>query len=134
MLWDSSTNAGFSSAQPWIKVNERYPQINVQEQLSRPDSCLRFYKKLFHLRKSLDEVFDSEFILLEESNPDTFSYLRKGRHGTIAVICNFKPHAVSFSLGRQFENAEILLSNTEHTYFHTRETLDAFDAYVIRVE
>lgn len=134
MLWDSSPYAGFSSAEPWIKVNDRYPEINVQEQLSRPCSCLRFYKELFHLRKSLDMVEDGTFVLLDESDPDTFSYLRKGQHGTIAVVCNFRPYAVGFPTGKRFLSAQLLLSNTENTHFPAECVLGPYDAYVMRIE
>lgn len=134
MLWDNSEYAGFSTVQPWIKVNERYPQINVQEQEARADSCLNFYKSLFRLRKSLQEVCEGEFILLDEQDPDTFSYLRRTGHGTIAVICNFRPYAVQFPSAKLYADAEILLSNAELTSLRNRNTLDAFDAYVIRIE
>lgn len=134
MLWDSSKYAGFSTVQPWIKVNERYSQINVQEQEARDDSCLNFHKKLFRLRKTLSEVNDGEFVLLDEQDPDTFSYLRRTDHGTIAVICNFRPYAVQFPSAKLYAYAEILLSNTEHTSLRNRNELDAFDAYVIRIE
>ena len=31
MQWDNSSNAGFSSGNPWIKVNPNYPSINVNQ-------------------------------------------------------------------------------------------------------
>lgn len=133
MQWDDRPYAGFSSVQPWIKVNENYPQINVQEQSSRQDSCLQFYKKLFQLRKSLDVVHDGDFVLLDESNPDVFSYLRKGAQETIAVICNFSSQPVDFPLGQQFANTKILLSTADHVQNFNKDSLDPFDAYVLRI-
>jgi trehalose-6-phosphate hydrolase len=40
MQWDDSPQAGFTTGTPWIKVDERYPEINVQNQLGDPDSIL----------------------------------------------------------------------------------------------
>lgn len=134
MLWDSSKYAGFSTVQPWIKVNERYPQINVREQTAREDSCLNFYKKLFHLRKTLSEVSDGEFVLLDEQDPDTFSYLRRTNQGTIAVICNFRPYTVHLPSAKRYADAEILLSNTDHDALKQKSTLEAFDAYILRIK
>lgn len=134
MLWDSSKYAGFSTVQPWIKVNERYPQINVREQTAREDSCLNFYKKLFHLRKTLSEVSDGEFVLLDEQDPDTFSYLRRTNQGTIAVICNFRPYTVHLPSAKRYADAEILLSNTDHGALKQKSTLEAFDAYILRIK
>lgn len=34
MQWDDSPNAGFTSSTPWLKVDERYPDINVQKNWS----------------------------------------------------------------------------------------------------
>src|SRR4030067_1772462 len=31
MQWDSSTNAGFTTGQPWIKVNPNYTKINASQ-------------------------------------------------------------------------------------------------------
>lgn len=133
MLWNSSEYAGFSTVQPWIKINECYPQINVHEQEAREDSCLNFYKKLFRLRKTLNEVTNGEFVLLDKQDVNTFSYLRKTDHGTIAVVCNLRPYTVPFPSDQLYADAEILLSNTEHTSLQGRNALDAFDAYVFRI-
>jgi glycosidase len=53
MQWDSSPNAGFTGAstQPWIRVNDAYPDINVSKQESDPESVLNYYRKLISLRK-----------------------------------------------------------------------------------
>ena len=38
MQWDASENAGFSEAQPWIRVNANYKKINVENALADSDS------------------------------------------------------------------------------------------------
>lgn len=131
MLWDATPFAGFSSTQPWIKVNDRFAQINVHEQENRPDSCLQFYRSLFSLRKTLGAVQSGAFILLDESDPDTFSYLREDRDCPIAVICNFRSHSVRVPCGARFAGAKVLLSNTDAVQFPQDGVLQPYDAYVL---
>ena len=38
MQWNGSKNAGFTTGTPWLKVDERYPSIHVEQQLADPDS------------------------------------------------------------------------------------------------
>ena len=46
MQWDKSKNAGFSSGNPWLKVNPNHTSINVEAQSKDPDSILSFYKTM----------------------------------------------------------------------------------------
>ena len=52
MQWNNSENAGFTTGEPWIKVNPNYKEINAEEQAEDPNSILNYYKKLIALRKS----------------------------------------------------------------------------------
>ena len=51
MQWDDSANAGFTTGEPWIKVNPNYPAINVAQALADPDSVFHYYRRLIRLRK-----------------------------------------------------------------------------------
>lgn len=61
MQWDGTRNAGFTTGTPWIKVDERYPQINVQAQLEDPNSIYHHYRKLIHLRKTVQVITDGNY-------------------------------------------------------------------------
>ena len=52
MQWADAPNAGFSTGKPWLKVNPNYHEINVEEQETRRDSVLQYYRQLIALRKS----------------------------------------------------------------------------------
>ena len=52
MQWDTTRNAGFSMGEPWIKVQEDYKNVNVQECLQQNESILSTYKKLITMRNS----------------------------------------------------------------------------------
>ena len=46
MLWDSSLNAGFSAATPWLPVAPGYQTTNVRAQRDDPTSMLTLYRRL----------------------------------------------------------------------------------------
>lgn len=68
MQWDKSDNAGFTNGSAWIKINENYTEINVEESQNDENSILNYYKKLTRLRRSnealnygdFSEVFDED--------------------------------------------------------------------------
>ena len=49
--WNSSKHAGFSSAEPWMRVNDDFGEWNVATQQNDPESVLHFWRKLIQLRK-----------------------------------------------------------------------------------
>ena len=54
MQWDTSKNAGFSSAdRTWLPVNENYADgVNVESETAESNSSLSVYKTLVQLRNS----------------------------------------------------------------------------------
>ena len=52
MLWDSSPNAGFSAATPWLPVAPDYQTADVQAQRDDPTSMLTLYHRLIALRRA----------------------------------------------------------------------------------
>ena len=52
MQWNNTQFAGFSTVQPWIKVNENYLSLNVASFEKQENSLLNKYKKLIALRNS----------------------------------------------------------------------------------
>jgi alpha-glucosidase len=52
MQWDGSTNAGFTSARPWLPVDGNYRTDNVAASQQDPRSLLRLYQRLIAIRKS----------------------------------------------------------------------------------
>lgn len=84
--WDSSANAGFSTAQKtWLPVGPGYEQENVESQLSAPNSHLKIFKRVTQLRKQepafsgrkTEPVVKGEVLIYERAPPadseaDTF--------------------------------------------------------------
>ncbi len=51
MLWDGSTNAGFTTGTPWLPVNADSAQTNVATQSADAGSMLALYRRLLDLRR-----------------------------------------------------------------------------------
>ncbi len=103
MQWDTSKNAGFSTAdKTWLPVAPNYKTVNVQVEEPAPDSLLNWYKKLIKLRATNPALRDGAYVTLDPTNPNVLSYLRKGPAGSpsIVVSLNFtaQPQTVSLDL------------------------------------
>ncbi|MBN2051075.1 MAG: alpha-glucosidase [Spirochaetales bacterium] len=120
MQWDSSPNGGFTSANPWIKVNPNYPEINVAADLASDYSIIRFYRNLIKLRKSSESLIYGRFQLLDRDNPHTFCYLREGRGGDYFIALNFSDTPREIEVDGKVEfSGECLLSNYTGPYSTT---------------
>lgn len=102
MQWDDSPQAGFTTGTPWIKVDERYHEINVKKQLSDPDSVYSHYKKLIALRKEIDVLTDGQYERLDEGHPQVFAYARISDKETLAVVSNFSGKEAVFEFPEAF--------------------------------
>lgn len=118
MLWENSPHAGFTTGTPWIKVDERYPEWNVELQLSDPDSVFHHYRKLISFRKTIRVFTDGTYERLDQAHPQIYGYSRSNGDETLIVISNFSGEAASFELpdaswqhleGKTFE---LLVGNT----------------------
>ena len=98
MQWDDTKNAGFTTADPWIKVNPNYKEINVKGSLKKKDSIFYYYQKLISLRKEKPIFAEGSYELLLKDHPDIFAYLRNLGNQTICVIANFHGKEIKFSI------------------------------------
>ena len=111
MQWDDSPNAGFTAGTPWLKVNPNYTAINAQAELADPDSVFHYYRRLIALRKQYPVFVEGDFTLLEGEHPRLFVYRRAWQGEELLVVCNFGGEATAWQLPREWEDAQVLLSN-----------------------
>jgi trehalose-6-phosphate hydrolase len=128
MQWDDSRNAGFTTGTPWLKVDERYSDINVQKELANPDSIFHHYRKLIALRKEYGIFIEGVFKRLDDGHPEVFAYARTGDGEALVVVSNFSSKEITF----HFEDShwaelsssgkdELLIGNTTETPALTQE-------------
>jgi alpha-glucosidase len=103
MQWNTTANAGFSTAKPWLPVPSSYTSHNVATELKDPDSILSFYQKLLALRHQNHALLDGEYIALNQDDPNVLSYLRRYKGEAVLVVLNMSAQAqsVSFDLAPQ---------------------------------
>ena len=111
MQWDDSEYAGFSTVEPWLKVNKNKCCINVKESIEYNDSIYHFYQKLISFRKGNEVIKDGEYIDLLKSNSKIFAYKRKLGDKEIIVVSNFTKKEVKLPSIKGLDKFEITLSN-----------------------
>ncbi len=93
MQWSGEIHAGFSAEEPWLKENENYHEINVEEQKDRADSVLNFYKKLISMRTNPEYgeavVYGKQVPAFEELK-NFMGFYRKGKEKTLLVLANYQ--------------------------------------------
>ncbi|WP_099224580.1 glycoside hydrolase family 13 protein [Listeria costaricensis] len=87
--WDDSANAGFTSGEPWLRVNPNYQTLNCKQALADPDSVFYYYQKLIALRKEKEIMTTGRFALLLPDDETIFAYERVTANEKLVVLCNF---------------------------------------------
>jgi alpha-glucosidase len=132
MQWSEEKNAGFTTGNPWLKVNPNYEKINVAHQLQDPHSILNFYKKLVQLKKS-NEVFTyGTYELLLADDPQVYVYTRTLGKEKVLVIANLsvKPAEIELDEACNYDN---LLLNNYHVESHPSSNTVSLKPYEARV-
>ena len=86
--WNSRENAGFTSGKPWIKVNPRYTDINLDADRNSPDSIFAYYQKLIELRKTQPAILDGDLRFYMEDSEQVLMYSRACARQTLLIIAN----------------------------------------------
>lgn len=106
MQWNAGKNAGFSTAaKTWLPIPASYKQTNVAAELKEPDSLLHWYMHLIQLRRTIPALYRGKNIMVDKSDPNVLSYLRrkKGSLPAVLVAMNFtdQPRTVSYKLRKE---------------------------------
>ena len=88
MQWDDSKNAGFSDAEPWLKVADNYKNINT-ENTDVSQAIRDYYKKLIRLRKNMPIISEGSYDVLELEHPSIFAYVREYEGEKLLVLNHF---------------------------------------------
>ena len=89
MQWDATTQAGFTTGTPWLKVNENYPQINVAQSVDDSNSIFYYYQRLIALRHELSIMTTGHYELLEPEDEEVYMYKRVTANEELLVVANF---------------------------------------------
>lgn len=113
MQWSAEQYAGFSTAEPWMKVNPNYTEINVEDSEKREDSLLNYYRKALKYRKGNEVIIKGGFELVYPDDKRIFAYLREYEGKKIFVIANYKNKPVKFRVPEKllYTDCKLVLSN-----------------------
>ena len=111
MQWSAEKNAGFSQAEPWIKVQKNYKTINTEAEEKETDSILNFYKKLIQLRKEMPVIANGTIQFLEEEIGGVIGYERELEETKLVVLCNLCEVEKEAAWQRECGSYELLLGN-----------------------
>ncbi|WP_316809561.1 alpha-glucosidase [Pedobacter agri] len=111
--WNDSTNAGFTSGTPWIKVNPNYKTVNVAVEEKDPESELSYFKKMVALRKSSPVLIYGDYKVFDVENPDVYGYTRMQGAAKMLVLLNFSTKSIYYPLDKNINvaGARMLMNN-----------------------
>lgn len=135
MQWDASTNAGFTAGSPWLKLNPRYTEINVEQALADPDSVFYYYQQLISLRKQHLIMVYGEYELLLPEHEYIYAYTRTLDGEKWLVLLNFcdTPQTVELPDELNAVTETIIGNYPEEPAPMDRSTLRPYEARVCRL-
>ncbi len=115
MQWDAGSQAGFTTGEPWIKVNPNYPAINVEQALADPNSIFHYYRRLIQLRRQHSIMVYGVYDLILPDHDEIYAFTRTLEDERLLVILNFSSNTPVFSLpaGLDCPGADLLIGNYE---------------------
>jgi oligo-1,6-glucosidase len=131
--WSNKVHGGFTEGTPWIEVNPRYKEINVEEALLDKDSIFYHYKHLISLRKKLDVITTGSFNLIYKDHPQLFAYERRSEKEKLIVLCNFSSEEIVMddkNLLIEIATSELIVQNYKEVKLGNSIILRAFETLV----
>ncbi|MFA0814413.1 MAG: alpha-glucosidase [Anaerofustis sp.] len=128
MQWSAESNAGFSTGEPWIKVNPDYIRINAEQNLKDENSVYHFYRRLIALRKEIPALIYGDFIPVRKYAKDCFAYYK--------TYCSEKYYVELNLSGKHIpkvqtkDNRKLILSNYD---YHNAKALLPYEANLFEI-
>jgi oligo-1,6-glucosidase len=114
MQWDSSPNAGFTTAtKAWLAVNPNYHDINARQELSDPHSIYNYYSEMIKFREKTPSLVYGEYQDLDPQNGKIFTYTRTLGNEKYLVVLNFSKDLTSYPLPGGLKAGQLQISNLE---------------------
>ena len=97
MQWDTSAQAGFTQATPWLPVHEDFAIQNAAVEEADADSVLNWYRTLARLRHDHAELVCGDWQELLPEDEHIFAYTRSDGTRTALIYANFSSETVSYA-------------------------------------
>jgi len=115
MQWDGSRHAGFSTERPWLPVSPDYPQLNVAQATSDPQSLWSLYRQLLHHRRLAPALNRGACRLVPAGPAECLLYERVAKpedrtHERMLVAVNFSERTSTVTMPNGSSSGQVLLS------------------------
>lgn len=133
MQWDGGPEAGFTTGDPWLRVNPNHTWLNASAQIASADSVFAHYQALIRLRHESAVLVDGDFTPLMEDDPQIWAYTRTTGTSRVLVIANCGRASRTVDVGGDWSAADLLLGNlpaTPITMTSARLELAGWDARI----
>jgi alpha-glucosidase len=129
MPWDATTNAGFSTGKPWLRLNPDYATVNVASERNDPHSLLNYYRALLALRRTLPALQQGSYRAFDPSG-DVFAYERATTDQRLLIALNFSSRPAAIEIDGAWQ---VRLSSVERAEIavNGRLTLAADEAVIL---
>lgn len=131
MQWDSSDNAGFSTATPWLKAGKSFPTINVENEKTGP--IFTFYQELIRLRKKLPIISEGDYRAAYQESDKVYAFERLRNGEKLLVLNNFFAEEVIIDLTDEYAQGQVLISNYPDNKLGKKIILKPYQALAILV-
>lgn len=135
MQWNKSKNGGFTTGIPWVKLNNNYRKINVEDQLKDKDSILNFYKDMIKIKKENKALIYGKYDILLENHDKLYVYTRTLNKEKHIIITNISEEYIEFNYEEGLKYKNLLLSNykvNEHDNI-TKLILSPYEARLYKI-
>ncbi|MGD9909636.1 MAG: alpha-glucosidase [Candidatus Izemoplasmatales bacterium] len=120
MQWSHEENAGFTTNQPWIKINRNYEKINVTDEETDPKSILNYYKQIVALRKMYPVIVYGKYEDIQFHHKTLYAYSRTLEKEKLIVVCNLSDRDLKLKSSINLSEYQCVLHNYDEV---SNETL-----------
>lgn len=115
--WNGKENAGFTTGKPWIKVNPKYVDINLEKDRNSEDSIFKFYQKAIALRKEHNAIIEGNLEFYLKDDKQVIMYTRECAEEKLLVIVNLSSENATYTLPEELKKSkwQRILTNRENT-------------------
>ncbi|GAB2579043.1 glycoside hydrolase family 13 protein [Spirosoma areae] len=97
LQWSNAPNAGFTTGQPWLKVNANYTTINVRQQDTDAGSVLNYYRNILRWRKQTPALHQGTYRDLLPNHPSIWAFERSFDKKQFITVANFSEQVILFA-------------------------------------
>jgi oligo-1,6-glucosidase len=87
MQWTPGERAGFSSSEPWLKINANHTEVNVESEQMQKNGVLEFWKRMVLIRKENEILKNGDFASVYEGK-SVYAYQREYNGKRLISIMN----------------------------------------------